>query len=100
MDNNDSEYDSDSSAGSDDISGLGECGDIRCEYAPSVVEGGPYPQVQPEMFLCTHPKCNYDPESDSSDLCQRQPICQLCYNMGGHRRHRQWIKLVKMNMPV
>ncbi len=93
------DYDSDSSEGSDDISGLGECGDIRCEYAPSVVEGGPFPEVLPEMFVCTNPKCNYDPESDNSEICQRQPICQLCHKMGGHRRHQEWIKLVKMNMP-
>ena len=89
-------YDSASSEGSDDICGLGECGDIRCEYAPSVVEGGPYPEVLPEMFVCTNPKCNYDPTRDSSVSCQRQPMCQMCHKMGGHMRHQKWIKLVKM----
>ncbi len=89
-------YDSDSSDGSDDISGLGECGDVRCEYAPSVVEGGPYPEILSEMFVCTNPKCNYDPTRDSSVSSQRQPMCQMCHKMGGHKRHTKWIKLVKM----
>ena len=61
--------------------GIGSCGDTRCDYG-----GGPGNEEGPfhksKMFVCNYPECSY------------KLICQHCYELGAHQRHRRnWLKL-------